>query len=81
MEMETIDATIAGAAGSVRIDVAEGYTLRDVLIQAAQKIGLDNPVEAAGRLSPVLDSQPAELDDVVPAGAQRVTGAPAVANG
>lgn len=73
--------TIAGTSGSLDVDVREGYTVKDVLIEAAKRLGLENPVGAVEHLSPVVDSQRAKLDDPVAPDAQRVTGAPAARNG
>jgi hypothetical protein len=72
---------IAGNKGTVNVEVADGATVREVLIEAAQTLGLSNPTETVDRLAPVVDSAPSELDAPLPSTAQRVTAAPAVRNG
>ena len=69
---------IAGAAGTVKINVDSLSTVGDVLVEAAQTLGIDK--EVAERLSPVVNGESAALDDHVPDDAV-VTAAPQVANG
>jgi hypothetical protein len=79
--MSTKQVTIAGTSGSIAVDVADGSTVREVLLEAAATLGLELGNGGVERLSPVVDSKPARLDDVVAPEAMRVTAAPAVRNG
>lgn len=77
-----IKVTIAGASRSVELqfeDLPDGARVDDVLVAAAQQLGIDEAV--AKKLSPVVDSKEAKLDDVVTPTTQQVTAAHPVANG
>ncbi len=73
--------TIAGNAGSLDVTIQDGYTVKDVLVEAAKHLGLENPVATVEYLAPVVDSQPAKLSDPVTPDTRRVTAGPAVRNG
>ena len=73
--------TIAGASGSLDVEVQDGFTVKDVLVEAAAKLGLENPVATVEHLAPVVDSKPAKLNDAIEPTARRLSAAPAVTNG
>lgn len=70
--------TIAGK-GSYNLELPEGTTVVDALVAAAKELGVDEAV--VQKLAPVVDSKELKLDDVVPADARQLTGAPKTANG
>ena len=72
---------IAGTTGTLEVEVQDGFTVKDVLVEAATRLGLENPVETVERLAPIVDSQPAQLADPVAPEARRVAAAPQVVNG
>lgn len=70
--------TIAGATGTAQIEVAEGATVVDVLLEAADVLGLTSLVIEV--LAPIVNGEDAELDTPVAAD-DTVSAAPQVANG
>jgi|GEM_PF-3394856 len=69
---------IVGVTGTATIEVADGYTARDVLVAAAEQFGLPTPDDTVARLSAVADGQTVGLDDSLPSATGQVTGAPKV---
>jgi hypothetical protein len=72
---------IAGTTGTLDVEVQDGFTVKDVLIEAAERLGLTNPVETVERLTPIVGSKPAQLSDPVAPEARRVAAAPNGVNG
>jgi hypothetical protein len=78
--------TFAGTSGSVEVEVTDGSTVREVLLDALQELAreagnFDPSSINIDRLAPVVDGASAQLDDVVVPAAQRVSAAPRVNNG
>lgn len=72
---------IAGTTGTLDVEVQDGFTVKDVLVEAANRLGLENPVETVERLTPIVDSKPAQLSDPVAPAARRVAASPNAVNG
>ena len=66
----------AGTSGSAEVEVKDGYTFRDVLLEAAKAVSLPNAEEVVETLAPVADTHDVKLGDEVPAGTENVTAAP-----
>lgn len=76
--MAEVTVKIAGTSGIVKIQLVPGFTVADVLAEAAKELKMS--ADVVSRLSPIVNGDSADLDDEVPDGAE-VAAAPQVANG
>lgn len=76
--VQQVRVTIAGTNGTVKVKLAPGATVSDVLQDALGQLG--NDTADLERLAPVVDGEDAELTDQVQPDAH-VSAAPNVANG
>lgn len=74
----TTKVKIVGVAGTATIEVADGHTARQLLIEAAKQFDLPTPEDTVKKLSAVADGQTVGLDEPLPAETSEVAGAPQV---